>query len=86
MEASKINPVALGITLGALIGVSIFTLGILIHLFLAGIPIALAVGGLYITYNPSYLGSFICGGFGLIGGAIAGYIFSRLYNILIDVV
>ena len=86
MAGSKINPIAVGITLGALTSLSIVSVGILIHLFLAGIPIAVAIGGLYITYNPSYLGSFICGGFGLMGGAIAGYIFSALYNFLTDLV
>ena len=86
MTMLRINPVAIGITLGALIGVSIFAIGVLMHLFLAEIPISVAIGALYITYNPSFLGSFICAGFGLVGGAFAGYIFSSLYNFLLDFV
>ena len=86
MAISKINPIAMGIAFGALSGVAIFSAGLIIHLFLTDIPIAVGIGSLYITYKPSYLSSFICGSFSFIGTAIGGYILSKLYNILIDVV
>lgn len=86
MALLKLNPVAFGITLGGLSGLSIFGIGIVLHTFFPGLPIGGAIGTLYITYNPSFLNSFVCGALGFMGGAISGYIFARLYNILTDLV
>ena len=82
MSVSKINPLAMSITLGILSAISILTIGILTHTFLAGTPIAIAIGTVYITYSPSVLNSVIGAVFGAINGAICGYVFAYLYNFL----
>jgi hypothetical protein len=86
MAASKLQPLAMGITLGALSALITFSLGMLAHTFLSGITTAIAVGTLYLTYNSSFLGSVVLGGLALITGFIGGYIFASLYNFLTDLI
>ncbi len=82
MKFVKINPVAIGITLGVLLGLSLFSLGMLTHTLVSGVPIYVAIGSLYLTYNTSFLSALVFCGMGLISGFVVGYIFASLYNLL----
>ena len=83
MDKSKIHPIAFGLSLGIVSGLSAFGVGLFMQLFMNGKPIAAVVGQFYLGYNPSYYNSAIGAAIGLVGGFIGGFIFSWLYNSLI---
>lgn len=84
MSISKIHPVALGVSLGIISGVSIFIMGLLAHAFFYGKPLVAAMGTMYISYNPSIINSALGGTLGFVNAFIAGYVAAWLYNLLID--
>ena len=84
MTIGKIHPIAFGVIAGILFSVSVFSMGLLAHFFLVDKPIILGVGTLYITYNPSLINAVFCTVIAGINGFIGGYIFSRIYNFLVE--
>lgn len=86
MVISKMNPIAFGLTLGVLSSMAIGGAAMLAYLFFAGVPIVMLIGTIYFSYNPSFLSAIICGGLGFISGLVGGYVFSRVYNFLLDII
>lgn len=80
MEKCRICPVALGLALGVMWGVSIAFMGLLAHYSMYGRPFVEAMGALYIGYHPSVAGSLIGGLIGFIDAFIGGAIIAWLYN------
>ena len=78
----KLNPLALGLAIGILWGVSILLMGLLAYFFAYGEGFVVAMGTLYYGYSPTLMGSFIGGLIGLIDGFICGVIIGWLYNLL----
>ena len=84
MTKIKFHPVALGLSTGIISGASLFAMGLLAHLFLFGKPLVAAIGTMYVTYDPSFIGAVIGGLVGFINGFIGGYILAWLYNLLLE--
>ena len=82
MKASKLHPLALGISLGIISGVSTFIMGLLAYLLLNGKPLVSMVGTMYLTYNPTLMNSLLGGAIVFVNGLIAGYIAAWIYNFL----
>lgn len=84
MAGSKLNAVAMGASAGILSAIVVFSLSVLAHTFLTGVPVSFAVGTLFLTYNTTLLSSLILGGSALVGGFIAGFVVCYLYNFLLE--
>lgn len=80
MNKCNLSPMALGMSLGVVWGVSVFITGLLAYYMSYGKPFVLAMSSVYIGYDPSIVGSFIGGAFGFIDGFIGGLIIGALYN------
>ena len=80
MTKSKICPVALGLSLGIIWGMSVLLMGIMAHLYMFGKPFVAAVGALYIGYDPSIAGSIIGGLIGFVDAFIYGFLIAWIYN------
>lgn len=59
MNGCKLSPMALGLALGVLWGVSILVLGLLAYFYTYGHSFVIAVGSLYPGYAPSIKGSLL---------------------------
>lgn len=81
MNKCKLSPVALGLSLGILWGVSVLILGLIATYYAYGKPFVAAVGGLYIGYEPTILGSLLGGLIAFIDFFICGLIIAWLYNL-----
>jgi hypothetical protein len=82
----KLNPAALGLTIGTMLGLTVLFLSALANTFLAGVPISLAVGSLYLTYNTTLLSCLIFGVSTFICAGGSGYLLALIYNFLSDLV
>lgn len=76
----KLSPMAMGLALGLVWGLSVFVTGLLAYHFSYGKPFVMAMSALYIGYEPSVSGSFIGGGFGFVDGWIVGALIGWFYN------
>ena len=85
MTVSKLHPLAFGIALGIISGLSTLIMGLLAYLVLNGKPLVSMFGTMYITYNPSLINSTIGGLIVFINAIIAGVIVAWLYNLLLSV-
>ncbi|KTD18819.1 Uncharacterised protein [Legionella lansingensis] len=83
MEKCKLSPVALGLSLGVIWGVSILLLGLIATFYEYGRPFVTAVGVLYVGYQPTILGSFLGGLIAFIDSFIGGVIIAWLYNLFL---
>ncbi|STX40356.1 Uncharacterised protein [Legionella donaldsonii] len=81
MTNCRLSPMALGLALGILWGISIFLMGIIAYYSSYGQPFVAAMGSLYVGYQPSILGSVIGGIIGFIDAFIGGVILAWLYNL-----
>ncbi len=90
MASTKVDPLATSITIAVFSALALFILVIVANIFLEGIPVSVTIGTLQIIYNASILNTvvFSVTAFftGLIGGFVGGYIFSRFYNYLTDLI
>ncbi|MBA2656705.1 MAG: bacteriophage holin [Tatlockia sp.] len=77
----KLNPLALGLSLGIFWGFSVLILGLIAHFIDYGTAIVNSMGVLYVGYGPSLIGSILGGLMGFIDAFIGGYILAWLYNI-----
>ncbi|MDI9818984.1 MULTISPECIES: bacteriophage holin [unclassified Legionella] len=80
MVKCKLSPVALGLSLGILWGISVFIMGLIASYYAYGQPFVEALGALYIGYAPTILGSFIGGLIAFVDAFISGVILAWLYN------
>lgn len=85
MAISKLHPVAFGASSGLIFGVSVLLLSFFAYYFLNGKPIILELGTMYLAYNSSPINSALCGVVAGLNGFVGGYIFSWIYNLLIDI-
>lgn len=76
-----LHPMALGLSLGIMWGISILIVGLLAHFLNYGRTFVVSMGTLYIGYEPSILGSIIGGIIGFIDAFIGGLIIAGLYNL-----
>ncbi|KTD61952.1 bacteriophage holin [Legionella spiritensis] len=81
MTNSRLSPLALGLALGVIWGVSILLMGVIASFYTYGRAFVTAVGVLYIGYEPTILGSIIGGIIGFIDAFIGGVILAWLYNV-----
>lgn len=80
MNGCKLSPVALGLAIGILWGVSLLVMGLVAHFYVYGKPFVDALATLYWGYEPSIQGSVIGGIIGLVDGFIMGALIGWLYN------
>lgn len=81
MSGCRISPVALGLALGTLWGVSVLIMGLLAYAYMYGQPFVATMGNLYVGYVPSIKGSIIGGILGFINAFITGFLVGWLYNL-----
>lgn len=80
MSGCKISPVAMGMSLGIIWGVSLLVMGLVAHYYLYGEHFVSALGTLYVGYVPSIKGSILGGIIGFVDAFITGFIIAWLYN------
>ncbi|WED42845.1 bacteriophage holin [Legionella cardiaca] len=81
MNKCKLCPVSLGLSLGILWGVFVLIIGLIATYNAYGKPFVAAMGGLYIGYQPTILGSLIGGLIAFIDFFIFGFLIAWLYNL-----
>ncbi|MCE0723070.1 MULTISPECIES: bacteriophage holin [Legionella] len=81
MKGCKLSPVALGLALGVLWGISILIIGLIAYYYTYGHGFVTAVGSLYPGYEPSIMGSLLGGVIGFIDAFITGFLIGWLYNL-----
>lgn len=77
----KLSPLALGLSLGIIWGVSVLIAGLIALHFSYGKPFVVAMSNMYIGYEPTIIGSLIGGAFGFVDGLIGGALIAALYNL-----
>lgn len=80
MTKCKLSPMALGLSLGVMWGLSVLIMGLVAFYFMFGTPFVTAMGVVYIGYEPSIVGSLIGGAIGFVDAFIGGVIIAWLYN------
>lgn len=81
MSTLKLKPLALGLSMGILWGVYVLLMGLVAAFYAYGKPFVAAVGGLYIGYEPTIVGSIIGGAIGFVDAFISGFLIAWLYNL-----
>lgn len=81
MTHCKISPLALGLALGIMWGVSVLLMGLVAFHFMYGTAFVSTMGALYVGYEASILGSVIGGLIGFVDAFIVGVIIAWLYNV-----
>ena len=81
MSNGKLCPVAFGMSVGVLWGLSNLVMGLLLHFYMYGKVFVETMGQLYVGYAPSVVGSLLGGLFGFIHAFIAGFLVIWLYNV-----
>lgn len=76
----QLSPLAMGLSLGCVWGLSMLFTGLLACYFSYGKPFVLAMSTMYVGYEPSVVGSLIGGAFGFIDGLIGGLLIGWFYN------
>lgn len=80
MTKCKLSPMAFGLSLGVVWGVSVLIMGLLAHFFMYGTAFVTAMGAVYVGYEESILGSFLGALMGFIDAFIIGALMAWLYN------
>ncbi len=81
MTKCRLSPLAFGLSLGIIWGVSVLMMGLLAHYFAYGTEFVGAMGVVYIGYESSIVGSIIGGLFGFIDAFVGGALIAWLYNV-----
>ncbi len=81
MTNCRLSPLALGLSLGVIWGVSVFIMGLLAQYYSYGTGFVGAMGVIYVGYEPSIMGSLIGGLFGFIDALVGGALIAWLYNV-----
>lgn len=84
MKYAKLHPIAIGIAIAIIAGVSTLLMGLFINMFFNGKPLVSMIGTLYITYNPSLLNSALSALIVFVNALIGGYIAAWIYNLLAE--
>ncbi|STY29027.1 Uncharacterised protein [Legionella wadsworthii] len=84
MEFTKINPLALAISISILSGLASFFMGVAAFVLYAGKPIVAMIGSLYLSYNPSMANAGLGAGLVLMNTFVSSYIAAWIYNFLLD--
>ncbi len=79
-EKNYLNILSLGLTLGVVLAIYVFFLGIVAWLLGWGTQLVELTSLLYIGYAPTFWGSIIGAVWGFIDGFIGGAIIAWLYN------
>lgn len=77
----KASPMALGLALGVVWGVSVFLMGLSAHYFSYGVTFVESLQTLYIGYDISIGGAFVGGLIGFFDAFFFGLIVGWLYNV-----
>lgn len=80
MSGCKLSPVALGLSLGIIWGLSVLCMGLMAYFYTYGKPFVDAMATLYLGYEPSIKGSIIGGVIGFVDAFIMGLLIGWLYN------
>ncbi|MGQ3891629.1 hypothetical protein [Legionella sp. CNM-4043-24] len=83
MAYSKLHPMALGLTLGAISGFAAFVAGLMAMAVYTGKPAVAMMGEMYVSYNPSFFNSVLGGGIVFVNAYVGAYVTAWIYNILI---
>ncbi|MCW8397715.1 hypothetical protein OQJ26_02800 [Legionella sp. PATHC038] len=84
MEFTKINPLALGISISIPSAIASFFMGLAAFVFFADKPIVGMVGTMYLSYNPSMGNAALGAAIVLMNTFISSYIVAWIYNFLLD--
>ncbi|MCE3044223.1 hypothetical protein [Legionella sp. 16cNR16C] len=84
MEYQKLNPLALAITTSMLAGIATFCAGLLAFWMYTGKPLVAMFGSMYITVIPTITNVCIGTALIIVAGFLAAYIFSCVYNLVLD--
>jgi hypothetical protein len=76
----KLNPFALGMSLGILWGICTFIMALVVMSFEYGAGFVQGVGNLYIGYEATFIGALIGLLWAFIDAFIAGYLVAWVYN------
>ncbi|MBN1645107.1 bacteriophage holin [Candidatus Woesearchaeota archaeon] len=82
-SSCKLNTTKFGLTLGILWGLAVLLLGIAATYASYGTEFVNLLGGMYIGFDTTLIGSIVGGIWGFFDGLIGGFIFAWLYNKLI---
>ena len=80
MSGCKLNPVAFGLAIGVLWGISVLMLGLASTYYAYGHDFVVSLGSLYPGYTPSIKGSILGAIIAFIDSFIMGFIIIWLYN------
>ncbi|MCP0914371.1 MULTISPECIES: bacteriophage holin [Legionella] len=83
MRYAKLSPLAFGLALGILWGLSMLIMGLIAYFFNYGDLFVTSMGTLYLGYNATIMGSIIGGVIGFIDAFIGGLIVAWLYNLFV---
>lgn len=81
MKTLKLNPLALGVSLGIVWGVSIFIIGLVAHFFMYGSAFVSAMGIVYVGYGSSIASCINAAAIGFVDAFIIGALIGWLYNL-----
>lgn len=81
MTNCRLSPLALGLSLGVVWGLSLLVMGLIACYYSYGQPFVMAVSTLYLGYEPTVMGSVIGGLIGFVDAFIGGVIIAWFYNL-----
>ncbi|KTC90016.1 hypothetical protein OQJ18_05960 [Fluoribacter dumoffii] len=84
MEFTKINPLALGISISVPAAIASFFMGLAAFVFFADKPLVGMVGNMYLSYNPSLGNAVLGAAIVLMNTFISSYIAAWIYNFILD--
>ncbi|KTC68360.1 hypothetical protein Lbir_2962 [Legionella birminghamensis] len=84
MEYQRLNPLALALTTCILAGMAAFFAGLLAFWLYTGKPFVTMFGSMYFTVIPTLTNVCIGTGLVIVAGFLAAYIFSCVYNLVLD--
>ncbi|WP_240489555.1 hypothetical protein, partial [Legionella parisiensis] len=84
MEFTKINPLAIAISISILSAIGSFFMGVAAFVLYTGKPIVAMVGSIYLSYNPSMANAGLGAAIVLMNTFIGSYIAAWIYNFLLD--
>lgn len=80
MSKCKLSPLALGLSLGVIWGLSVLLMGLLAHYLSYGTAFVTAMGVVYGGYEPSIVGAVIGGVFSFTNALVIGALIAWFYN------
>lgn len=80
-NATRIAPIAFGLSIGMIWGLWIFIIGLLAHEHLYGATFVETMKIIYVGYSETIRGSLLGGLLGFIDGFVAGFIIAWFYNL-----